>query len=145
MKHRFNHLMFEDFPAEGYAKAAYACCVTWYGPPLDSQKPYCVAQAVEGSSFCKPMFGKYYLAISKNASAPEQVCSKIAHEMYHRVTAGRKGLAGEMWGQEVMACLTSHWLLRNQGFQEYTDHAKGYWLSVMGRADVQAIRACRRR
>ena len=151
MKHRFNHLMFEDFPAErveaaeGYAKAAYASCLAWYGPPLDAQKPYCVAQAVEGSSFCKLMFGKYYLAISKEVSTPERLCSVIAHEMYHRVTAGRKGLASEMWVQEVMACLTSHWFLRNQGFQEYTDHAKGYWLSVMGRADVQAIRACRRR
>ena len=151
VKHRFNHHMFENFPAErveaaeGYAKAAYASCLAWYGPPLDAQKPYCVAQAVEGSSFCKLMFGKYYLAISKEVSTPERLCSVIAHEMYHRVTAGRKGLASEMWVQEVMACLTSHWFLRNQGFQEYTDHAKGYWLSVMGRADVQAIRACRRR
>ena len=97
VKHRFNHHMFENFPAErveaaeGYAKAAYASCLAWYGPPLDAQKPYCVAQAVEGSSFCKPMFGKYYLAISKEVSTPERLCSVIAHEMYHRVTAGVPG------------------------------------------------------
>ena len=151
VKHRFSHLMFEDFPAEGteaaeqFAKAAYACCVAWYGPPLDARKPYSVAQAVEGSSFCTQMLGKYYLAISKDASTPEQVCSKIAHEMYHRVTAGRKGLASEMWVQEVMACLTSYWFLQDQGFKGYADTAKEYWLSTMQKADVRAIRACRRR
>ena len=150
VKHRFSHYMFEDFPKEGveaaeqYAKAAYACCIAWYGPPLDAQKPYYVTRAVEGSSFCNQVLGKYYLAISKDAVTPEQLCSDIAHEMYHRVTAGRKGLAGEMWVQEVMACLTSHWFLRNQGFEEYADTLKTYWLSIMQKADVQAIQACHR-
>lgn len=143
--------MFEDFPAEGaeaaeqYAKDAYACCVAWYGPPLDAQKPYYVAQAVKGNSFCMPMFGKYYLAISKEAVTPEQLCSDIAHEMYHRVTTGRKGLAGEMWVQEVMASLTSHWFLRRQGFQEYAEAAKKHYLGTLGQADISAMRACRRR
>lgn len=138
VKHRFKHLMFENFPAERigaaekYAKAAYACCVSWYGPPLEPQKPYCVSQAIEGNSSCKPMFGKYYLAISKKVTTPENLCSDIAHEMYHRVTAERKGLASEMWVQEMMACLTSHWCLRDQDFQEYADRAKKHWLSEMG-------------
>lgn len=90
------------------------------------------------------MFGKYYLAISKEASTPERLCSHISHEMYHRVTAGRKGLAGQMWVQEVMACLTSDWFLRNQSFEGYADYAKEYRMSTTERADVQAIRACRR-
>lgn len=150
VKHRFKHLMFEDFPAEGveaaekYAKAAYACCVAWYGPPLDPQKPYCVAQSIEGNSFCKPMFGRYYLAISKQVSTPENLCSDIAHEMYHRVTAGRSGLASEMWVQEMMAWLTSHWFLRDQDFREYADRVKNYTLSAMEEADIVAARASHR-
>lgn len=150
VKHRFKHLMFEDFPAEGveaaekYAKAAYACCVAWYGPPLDPQKPYCVEQSIEGASFCKPMFGEYHLAISKQVSTPEHLCSDIAHEMYHRVTAERKGLASEMWVQEMMAWLTSHWFLRDQGFREYADTAKEHWLFGMEQADIGAARASHR-
>ena len=150
VKHRFKHQMFEYFPAEGleaadkYAEAAYACCVEWYGLPFDPQKPYCVAQSMEGNSFCRLMFGKYQLAISKEASTPELLCSDIAHEMYHRVTAERKGLASEMWVQEMMACLTSYWFLRGQGFREYADRAKKHWLSEMVQADVGDARARQR-
>jgi len=150
VKHRFKHQMFEDFPAEGaeaaeeYAKAAYACCIAWYGSPSDARKPYCVAQSIEGNSFCKLILGKYYLAIAKEVSTPENLCSDIAHEMYHRVTAGRKGLASEMWVQEVMACLTSHWFLRDQNFREYANRAKDYWLSEMEQANIIAARASHR-
>jgi len=77
-------------------------------------------------------------------TTPEHLCSDIAHEMYHRVTAGRKGLAGEMWVQEVLACLTSDWFLRSQGLEGYADHARDYWLSMMEKADVQTIRTYRR-
>lgn len=75
VKHHFKHLTFEDFPAEGaeaaekYAKATYACCVAWYGPPLDPQKSYCVEQSIEGSSFCKLRETHRLLKLPK-ASAP---------------------------------------------------------------------------
>ncbi len=147
---RISQYTCENFPPERVktveecAKAAYACCVGWFGQPLDPRKPYCVQQAVAGNSFCMPMFDKYYLVLSKEAVTPEQLCSVIAHEMYHRVTTGRKGLANEMWVQEMMACLTSHWFLRKQGFQEHAEAAKKHWLGTMVTADVSAMRACRR-
>ncbi len=150
VRHRLNQIIFQEFPAEGretaeqYAKAAYACCVAWFGQPLDPHEPYIIQQAVQGRSFCMPMFGKYYLAISKEAVAPEHLCCDIAHEMYHRVTTGRKGIAGEMWVQEMMACLTSHWFLRKQGFQEYAQARKKHYLDTMEKSDTNAMRACRR-
>lgn len=142
--------MFEDYPSDGpeaaeqYAKDAYTCCAAWYGQPHDPQKPYYLQQ-VEGSSFCTQILGKYYIAISNKATAPEQLCSVIAHEMYHRVTAGRKGLAGEMWVQEMMAILSSHWFLRRQGFTEYADAVKKRWLDAPGEANVSLLRDSHRR
>ena len=59
--------------------------------------------------------------------------STSAHEMYHRMTAGRKGLAGEMWVQEMMASLSSHWFLRRRKvLQEYADAREGR-LAGLGR------------
>ena len=75
VKYRFKHLMFENFPAKGaegaekYVKAAYACCVAWYDPPLGPQKSYCVEQSIEGSSFCKLRETHRLLKLPK-ASAP---------------------------------------------------------------------------
>jgi len=76
---------------------------------------------------------------------PEQLCFHMAHEMYHRVTAGQKGLAGEMWVQEMMASLSSHWFLRRQGFTEYADAVKKQWLDMPGDVDVPLMRASHRR
>lgn len=151
VQHRVAQYTFQDFPPEGaeaaeaYAKNAYACCVAWFGPPLDPHKPYVIQQAVAGSAFCVQWRGKYYLAISKEAVSPEQLCSEIAHEMYHRVTAGRKGLANEMWVQEMMAILSSHWFLRRRGFMEYADAVENQWLEAPGKANVALLRASHRR
>lgn len=150
VKSRIKQQISDDFSAEyagiaeQYAQAAYDCCVAWYGPPLNPQKPYCLQQ-VDGTSSCSYMFGKYCLMISRKATTPEQLCSVIAHEMYHRVTVKRQGLAKEMWVQEMMALLSSHWFLGQQGFTEYAEAVKKRWLDAEGKPDISLMCASRRR
>jgi len=57
------------------------------------------------------------ITIARQATSKEQLCETIAHEMFHRVTAGRKGLASELWIKELMATLASQWFLQHQGFK----------------------------
>lgn len=150
VKERALQRTFHEFPPEHaeaatqYADAAYRSCITWFGLPLDPQKPYFI-QATAADSFCFPMPGKYYLAISEEAVIPEHLCYEIAHEMYHRVTANRQGLAGEMWIQEIMAHLTSDWFLRQQGFSGSAEAVKKHLLATPGTADISLLRASRRR
>ena len=149
-KHILRHTL-QDFPADQdrdvtkYAGDAYRCCVTWFGPPLDPKNSYFVQQAVNGGSSCSRRLGNYCLVVSTSAASPEQLCFHIAHEMYHRVTAGQKGLASKMWVQEMMATLSSDWFLRHQGFSEYAEAVKEDWLNMPEKADVPLLLASRRR
>lgn len=143
--------MLKNFPEDQdgavteYAQEAYDCCVTWFGQPLDPRSSYFFQQAVDGGSYCSRRFGTYCLVISTDATAPEQMCLHVAHEMYHRVTTGQKGLASEMWIQEIMASLASHWFLCRRGFKEYAEAVKEDCLGRPGGADVAMLRASRRR
>lgn len=130
--------------ANRYAAEAYRSCVAWYGPPKDPQNTYRLEQTPGTSMHCWLFRGTHYITISQQAAAPEQLCEHIAHEMYHRVTAGRKGLAREMWIQEMLACLTAHWFCRHQGFKEYAEDIKNRWLATEGKADVSLLRRSKR-
>jgi len=151
VKKRVLRGMLKDFPEDQdgavteYAQEAYDCCVTWFGQPLDPRNSYLVQQAVDGGSYCSRRLGTYCLVISTEATAPEQICLHVAHEMYHRVTTRQKGLASDMWVQEMMASLSSHWFLRRRGFSEYAEAVKEDLLGRPGGADVAMLRTSRRR
>ena len=51
-----------------------------------------------------------------------------------------KGLRGEMWVQEIMACLTSYWFCRHQGYKEYAEEFKKDWLHAKEKVDVSLLR-----
>ena len=138
------YAVYDNFPTETativnhYADEAYRACVRWFGPPTDAQKPYKIMQGER--SFFTRYLGQPVIVISETAVSNEQLCETIAHEMYHRVTEGRKGLADELWIKEIMALLTSQWFLRNQGFQAYAERTKSSLLASSWRADVGVLR-----
>ncbi len=129
--------------ANRYAAEAYRSCVTWYGPPKDPQNSYRLEQT-PGISMHMSFCGTHWIMISQQASSSEQLCHHIAHEMYHRVSAGRKGLGREMWIDEMLACLTSYWFCLRQGFEDYEEKLKAQWLAAEGRADVSLLRKSKR-
>ena len=150
IKQRYSFYSTRNLPAERaseadrYAAEAYIFCKACFGEPKDAKQPHHVVQGNADFAFCWHCLGTYYLVMSKEVVSSESLCSQVAHEMFHRVTADRKGLAGEMWIQEMMACLTSYWFLRRQGFKEYAEaHRKG-WLDAPGEIDVVLMRNSKR-
>ena len=142
----FDEFSSEDLEiAKKYARDTYKVCVAIYGRPLDSQKPYVLQRAITGGSFCREISGKFHIVIDKDATTAEQLCTDIAHEMYHRVTHGRKGFAGEMWVQEIMAFHTENSFLRTNGFAEYAEARKKASLAQVGKADAVLLRASKLR
>jgi hypothetical protein len=123
---------------EQYADEAYRCCVRFFGPPLDPKRAYKIVQGEH--SFHWLTLGVHMITISDQVTSNEQLCEIIAHEMYHRVTAGRKGLASELWINELMATYTSRGFLFNQGFQDYAERTRKNWLATEGRADMGLLR-----
>jgi tetratricopeptide (TPR) repeat protein len=138
------YAVFKEFPSETapivkqYADEAYRYCVHAFGPPEDAKKRYKVMQGKH--SFFNRYLGDPTLIISQEMTSREELCETIAHEMYHRVTEGRKGLADEMWIKEMMAILTSQWFLRNQGFKDYADATRNNLLASAWKADVGIMR-----
>ena len=132
------YAVYDDFSAETkavvdqYADEAYRYCVRWFGSPKDAHKGWKVVQGEQ--SFFRRSFGKPMITISKHATSKEQLCGDIAHEMYHRVTEGRKGLADELWVKETMAVLTSQWFQQNQGFKDYMKRLRETSIADDGRA-----------
>ncbi len=137
--------VYDDFPAETkaivdqYADEAYQYCVQRFGSPKDAHKRWKIVQG-ERSFFYRPL-GKPTITISKHAASKEQLCGAIAHEMYHRVTEGRKGLADKLWVKETMAVLTSQWFQQNQGFKEYVKRLRENSIADDGRADMNILRS----
>ena len=124
---------------EQYADESYRYCVRWFGSPKDAHKRWNIVQG-ERSFFSRPL-GKPTITISKHAASKEQLCGDIAHEMYHRVTEGRKGLADEHWVKEAMAVLSSQWFQQNQGFKEYVKRLRENLTADDGRADMNILRS----
>ena len=120
-----------------YADETYCLCVRLFGPPIDPQRPYKVCRGER--SYHSLGLGNHIIVITKEAKSKEQLCEIVAHEMYHRVTEGRKGLAGEFWVKELMATVTSQWFLLHQGFKGYAEWIKKDVLATEGKSDVNLL------
>ncbi len=138
------YAVYDDFPTETgtivnrFAEEAYKYCVHLYGSPKNAKKGYKVVQGER--SFYAP-FTTPTITISRELESQEHLCETIAHEMYHRVTEGRKGIANELWVKEMMAALTSYWFLNNQGFQEYVRASRKALIASAGTADIHLLRS----
>lgn len=121
------------------AEEAYRYCVHLYGPPKNANKRYRLVQG-EHSLYIPSFFGTPMISISRELEAQEHLCEVIAHEMYHRVAQGRKGIASELWVKEMMASLTSYWSLNYQGFQEYVRASRKTLIASEGEAGIHLLR-----
>ncbi|MGI4788139.1 MAG: tetratricopeptide repeat protein [Janthinobacterium lividum] len=134
---------YHNFPKEiapvvdRFAEAAYKYCVHLYGSPRNAKKGYKVVQGKH--SFYCPL-PTPIITISGELESQEHLCMTIAHEMYHRVTEGRKGIANELWVKEMLASLTSCWFLSNQGFQDYVKASRRAIIAVESAADIHLLR-----
>lgn len=126
------------------ADAAYACCVEWYGPPDDPELPVELVQGPWNRCSRSRILRQYIIYLYPHCETMEQRCSAIGHEMYHRVTMRRRGLRRQPWIDEMIACLTAQWFLRQQGFSEYADFLQRWYSEQMERGTVAWLRKAAR-
>lgn len=136
--------VYEDFSSETattvnrFADKAYRYCVSLYGPPKNANKGY---KVVQGERSFYANFGTPTITLARNLKSQEQICGTLAHEMYHRVVEGRRGVSRKIWVREMMAILTSSWFLQHQGFQEYVNASRRTLLASEGEADIHLLRS----
>ncbi len=116
---------FEDYPFKeqvlGAAPLAYERCVAWFGTPAnaDWEITFWVSNVVAYGTV--PFWRQHIIALPRDCTHWEQVCSSLAHEMYHRVTSRKRSLIQSLWVDEMLAQLTELHFLKEQGFEQYAN------------------------
>lgn len=120
----------------------YALCVRWFGVPPDASHN---CRIIRGPNDClrKSMItGNYILIVNKTYATAEQLYAVISHEMYHRVINSSKGLARNLWVDELLAFAVTQKTLEEFGFHEQIilrnrHHTKGY---ALGAEELKKVR-----
>ena len=125
---------------EEFAADAYKYCIELFGPPADPHRPYRLTNGTDEVSSCSYGLGLYTISLSPQCETLEEQCMVIAHEMCHRFIMHRKGMRQQVWVDELLAFLTSFWILRRQGLSEYAALLLENYINLPGKIDLRKLR-----
>ena len=98
-----------------YARLAETAATQEFGRPGDASRGVCLFQGLRPECVFEPGDRRYDIYLQQGSDAL-QLRLQIGHEIFHRVCS-QGGIFH--WTHEMLACLFSVRLLRQQGFEEY--------------------------
>jgi hypothetical protein len=125
-----------DADLSAYAASAEAACIADFGKPSDPTYPVVLISGLYPECVRETDDRRYDIYLQRDA-APEALRLQIGHETFHRVCSQGRVFH---WTHEMLACLLSVRLLRQNGFTEYADRMERQYAQQADLLSVAAMR-----
>ncbi|MBC8102851.1 MAG: hypothetical protein H7Z41_09715 [Cytophagales bacterium] len=108
-----------------YARLAEAACIQDFGRPSDAARATFLLLGLRPECVLESADRRYEIYLQRGSDAL-QMRLQLGHELFHRTCSQGRIFH---WTHEMLACLFSVRLLRQQGFEAYADQMSGQYRS----------------